>query len=195
MPSLIYDYETLGQNPLKAAVVCLAALEFDESRFRSEPYTYEELLAQTKFYKFDVESQLQMNRTICPESIQWWKQLPKSTRALLNPSNEDLSITQIPDIFKELNIGMMDRVYTRGNNFDPVINRSIYDYLNQEEGYRWWTLRDTRSTFDGLTYGHNIKDSFIPEGLESKFEAHNPAHDVVMDVMRFQYLVQLINGD
>lgn len=195
MASLIYDYETLGQNPTHAAVVCLAALVFDENRFLNNPYTYEELLSQTKLFKFQVEPQLKYGRTVCPESVKWWKTLPPSIQAFLKPLDSDLDISEIPSIFKSLNIGLMDKVYTRGNDFDPVINRTIYDYFKQDEGYAWWKLRDTRSLFDGMTYGHNIKNSFIPEGLEEKFQKHHPMHDIVMDVMRFQYLVQLINGD
>lgn len=195
MASLIYDYETLGQNPLTAAVVCLATLTFEEERFLSDPYTFEELISLTKLYKFDVEDQLNHGRKICPESIKWWRDLPKSTQALLHKKEDDISLLEIPNIFKECNIGMMDKVYTRGNSFDPVINRSVYQYLGVDEGYRWWRLRDTRSLIDGMTYGHNIKDTFIPEGLEDKFEVHNPVHDVAMDVMRIQHLVQIINGE
>jgi hypothetical protein len=195
MPSLIYDYETLGQNPVKAAVVCLATLVFEESRFLNNPYTYEELLSQTKLFKFQVEPQLKYGRTICPESVKWWKTLPPTIQALLKPLHSDLDISEIPSIFKSVNIGLMDKVYTRGNDFDPVINQTIYDYFKQNGDYAWWKLRDTRSLFDGMTYGHNIKNTFIPEGLEEKFQKHHPTHDIVMDVMRFQYLVQLINGD
>jgi hypothetical protein len=43
-----------------------------------------------------------------------------------------------------------------------------------------------------MTYGHKIKNNFIPEGLEDKFIAHNPIHDIAMDIMRFQYLARVL---
>jgi hypothetical protein len=194
MKSIVYDYETFGQNPHNAAVVGLASLEFDESRFLENPYTYEELLNLVKYFKFDVAEQVKMGRVIEKSSLDWWKELPKEVRDNMIPSSDDISIRTLPDIFNELGLQDCDRVYTRGNNFDPVITRTIYDYLGVSENYKWWTLRDTRSLFDGMTYGHNIKNTFIPEGLEDKFKAHDPKHDVAMDVMRFQYLVRLISG-
>ena len=56
----------------------------------------------------------------------------------------------------------------------------------------WWVTRDTRSTIDGMAWGEDINNKFIPEGLEEKFIAHDPAHDIVMDVMRIQYLSRIL---
>jgi hypothetical protein len=172
----------------------MAALKFEESRFLENPYTYEELLKSVEFFKFDVAEQLGMSRFIEKSSIEWWRSLPPEVQVNTKPLPTDVSIKKLPEIFNKLLICECKNVYTRGNNFDPVITTTIYNYLGVKENYKWWTLRDIRSLFDGMTYGHEIKNTFIPEGLKESFKAHDPKHDVSMDVMRFQYLVRLING-
>ena len=39
-----------------------------------------------------------------------------------------------------------------------------------------------------MSWGIDLRNGFIPEGLESVFVAHDPQHDIVMDVMRLQTL-------
>jgi hypothetical protein len=39
-----------------------------------------------------------------------------------------------------------------------------------------------------MAWGAGLSNGFVPEGLEEQFVAHDPQHDIVMDVMRLQTL-------
>jgi hypothetical protein len=64
---------------------------------------------------------------------------------------------------------------------------------NKVNPMHWGSIRDTRSFIDGLAYGSKLNNKFIPEGLQSKFVEHDPCHDIVMDVMRMQTLIQAVS--
>lgn len=193
--SCIYDFETLSNDAYNGVVVNLAVLKFDETRFVSNPYQFEELVGAAKYIKFNVEEQVkEYGREIRKSTLDWWKEQGPQAQKQIRPSSDDVSISELYEFLTlEVQIQKCDRVYTRGNNFDPVLVGSLLRHFGREDPARFWTVRDTRSLFEGMTYGHNIKSTFIPEGLEDKFLAHDAKHDVAMDVMRFQYLVRLLN--
>ena len=92
----------------------------------------------------------------------------------------------------EFNIKAAKAVWTRGNTFDPIYLRTILDATGDTDPFtQWWAIRDTRSFIEGMLYGSGIKNTFIPDGLKEKFVGHDPKHDVVMDVMRMQFLARL----
>ena len=196
MNSCIYDFETLGQDVFDAVAVNLAVLKFDEGRFVKNPYKFEELVDSCKLIKFNVEEQVkEYGRKIQQSTLDWWMQQDKSVQKQIRPSKDDVSISELYEFLSlDIQIQKCDKVYTRGNTFDPILLSSLLRHFQQIDPTKWWVIRDTRSLFEGMTYGHNIKSTFIPEGLEENFIAHDPCHDVAMDVMRFQYLVRLLNN-
>lgn len=191
--SVIYDFETLGQAP-GSAVVCIAALRFNEDRYLSDtPYTYGELLDTAKFMKFSVKEQVEVyGRGVQRSTIDWWKKQSKEARDLIEPSDTDQSLSKIIPFFKDLigDASMVSKVYTRGNTFDPIFLNSILENLRSPELYNWWSVRDTRSMIEGLSFGTGLKNSFMVPGLEESFIHHDPIHDIAMDVMRMQYIVR-----
>lgn len=197
MNTVIYDFETLSQDPIRGAAINLALLCYDETRLSSDnPYTYEELLRGTRYIKFNVEEQVEIyNRKIDPDTIAWWKSQPAEARAVLKPSDEDQSITELEQfLFDNINFSALKKAYTRGNTFDPILLRELLEATGKKDPFPFWIVRDTRSTIDGMAFGHKIKNTFIPEGLEEKFVAHDCRHDIVMDVMRMQTLAQALRG-
>lgn len=196
MNSCIYDFETLGQDVFDAVAVNLAVLKFDEGRFVKNPYKFEELVDSCKLIKFNVEEQVkEYGRKIQQSTLDWWMQQDKSVQKQIRPSKDDVSISELYEFLSlDIQIQKCDKVYTRGNTFDPILLSSLLRHFQQIDPTKWWVIRDTRSLFEGMTYGHNIKSTFIPEGLEQNFKAHDPCHDVAMDVMRFQYLVRLLSN-
>lgn len=196
---IIYDFETLGQKPT-SAVVCLAGLRFNEDRYLSDnPYTYREILDSAEFIKFSVKEQVEAyGRGIDKSTIDWWKSQPKQARELLDPSDADQSLSEIVPFFKNLIGGdpsQIGKVYTRGNTFDPIFLDSVLANLRVPELYNWWSIRDTRSMIEGLSFGTGLKNSFIVPDLEDVFVAHDPIHDIAMDVMRMQYIVREVFGE
>ncbi len=193
--AVIYDFETLSQNPVDGVVVSVAILPFDQDRFfkANEQYTYEELLRKTKVMKFNVADQVRRGRKIQKSTLEWWRQQSEEAQEQLKPDADDHYINDLPEFFKKIAGDNLTVVYTRNNTFDPVYLKSICDQLEVPFPYSWWLTRDTKSLIDGMTWGQaDIKDSFIVPGLESLFVAHDPRHDVAMDVMRIQYLSNIL---
>lgn len=192
---VIYDFETLSQDQNKGVVISLAILSYSESRFVSNPYTYEELLDNCKKIKFNVAEQVnKYNRTISKETLGWWKAQNKEAQKQLAPSSEDVSI----DLLYDFLIGNIDlknhkKAFTRGNTFDPIFMDSLLKENNRVNPMHWGSIRDTRSYIEGLAFGSTLSNKFIPDGLNEKFVPHDPSHDIVMDVMRMQTLIQVVS--
>ena len=196
---VIFDFETLSQNPQNGAVLSMAMLNFTAHRFTTlgEPYTYEELLANTHYIKFDIKDQVKSwGRKIEKGTVEWWGKQSKEAQDAIKPLPTDRSIADLYNFFVVKRATNIDKVYSRRNTFDPVFMSSLMKSTGNPEPYNWWQIRDTVSYIDGLSHGIDLKDNFIPEGLESKFVAHDPRHDITMDVMRIQTLVRAIEmGD
>jgi hypothetical protein len=191
----IYDFETLSQDQVNGVVLSMAMLNFSEMRFNGDnPHTYEELLEKTHIIKFDVEEQVKKyGRKINKETLKWWGEQSGEAQKSLKPSAKDKSISELYQFFVVNKCTNLNKVYTRGNTFDPIFLEHIMKQCGDPMPYNWWEIRDTRSLIEGLTWGSDLKNSFIPEGLEEKFIAHDPRHDIVMDVMRIQTVVRYIN--
>jgi len=71
-----------------------------------------------------------------------------------------------------------------------MFTKYLFERLGLGEPYHGGRIRDTRSVIEGLSWGEGISDVFIPEGLDDGFKAHNPCHDIAMDVMRIQQLAR-----
>ena len=192
--AIVYDFETLGQDPRTAPVVSLALLNFDTTRFVSNPYTYRDLLDSVKVMKFNVEDQVKnYGKKIEKDTLDWWAKQGAKAQKQLAPMPDDVTIDAfIPWFVANTLENKTHKVYSRNNTFDPIFLEQLCKDTDNPLPYNWWSIRDTKSTIDGMTWGHDIKDNFIPEGLETHFVAHDPAHDVAMDIMRLQYLADMI---
>lgn len=192
--AVIYDFETLGQDPAKSPVVSFAFLEFSIPRLSSDvPYSYEDLLSATHFVKFDVMDQLNnYNRKISKDTLKWWtEEVSDRARKQLKPSPDDVSISQLYGIIDErVNLKSIDVVYTRGNTFDPIFLQNIMLQTGNQEPFHWQKIRDTRSMIEGMSFGLNVVNDFMPSEIADKFVKHDPIHDIAADVMRMQCLAQ-----
>ena len=192
---VIYDFETMSQNPVDGVVVSFAMASYDPQRFADNPYTYQEILDKTHYMKFDVEDQVKnYNRKIEKATLEWWSQQNKEAQKKLAPSPDDKSIADLYGFFIVNKPVNLNKVYTRRNTFDPVFMTSLMKATGNPEPYDWWSVRDTISYIEGLSYGVDLNPGFIPEGLEDKFVKHDPTHDIAMDVMRMQALVQAVTA-
>ena len=191
----IYDFETLAQNPVDGVVVSFAMMNFCPERFVDQPYTYQELVDRTHYMKFDVEDQVKSySRKIETDTLEWWGKQNKEARDKLAPSPDDKSIADLYNFFVVNKPHNLKRVYTRRNTFDPMFMTSLMKATGNPEPYAWWDVRDTISYIEGLVHPQEIKNNFIPEGLEEHFVAHDPCHDIAMDVMRIQTIALAITA-
>lgn len=192
---VIYDFETMSENPVDGVVVSFAMASYDPQRFAENPYTYQEILDKTQYMKFDVEDQVKnYNRKIEKATLEWWSQQNKEAQKKLAPSADDKSIADLYGFFIVNKPVNLNKVYTRRNTFDPIFMTSLMKATGNPEPYDWWSVRDTISYIEGLSYGVDLNPGFIPEGLEDKFVKHDPTHDIAMDVMRMQALVQAVTA-
>jgi len=191
----IFDFETLSQDPTDGAVISMAMLNFDPNRFENNPYTYQELLDKCNYIKFDVADQVKSyNRKIQKSTVQWWSEQNKEAQAKIAPKPDDKSIAELYKFFVVNKSTNLEKIYTRRNTFDPIFMSSLMKATGNPDPYDWWLVRDTISYIEGISYGANIDTGFIPSGLEEHFVKHDPSHDISMDVMRIQSLVQAITA-
>lgn len=191
---VIYDFETLSQDQQKGVVVSFALLSFSENRYIDNPYTYEELLDNCKYIKFDIAEQVEtFGRTISKSTLQWWNEQGAEAKKELKPSEEDKSITKLYH-FLTNNVDLKNhkKSFTRGNTFDPIFLDSILKESGNVNPMHWGSIRDTRSMIEGMSFGMTLDNGFMPGDLKDKFIKHNPRHDIAMDVMRMQLLAQAI---
>lgn len=192
--AVIFDFETLAQDQIRGVVVSMAMLNFAEVRFTGDiAYTFDELVSNTKTIKFNVEEQVKKyDRKISKDTLEWWNKQGEEAKKQLKPSPEDVSIAELYGFFILNKPANAKKIYTRGNTFDPIFLEHIMRQTEYPDPYNWWEVRDTRSLIEGLSWGTDIKNSFTPPDCES-FIHHDPKHDVAMDVMRIQTLVQAIS--
>jgi len=193
---MIFDFETLSTDPHDGVVLSFAMVNYYESRFESEtPYTYHELLGNCKFIKFDVIDQVKSyNRKINKSTLEWWGKQNDEAKSVLEPSDTDQSIANLHDMMVINRPTNLKKVFSRRNTFDPMFVNSIMAATGFPSPYPWWDVRDTISYIEGLSYGSDLKNNFIPDGLKEHFVPHDPRHDIVMDVMRMQTVIQAVTA-
>jgi len=193
---VIYDFETLSQDQLKGVVTSFAMLSFSESRYIDNPYSYEELVDSCKYIKFDVEEQItKFGRKISKDTVDWWESQGEEAKKQIRPSKIDQSIEAFyAFIINNCECPKIKKSFTRGNTFDPMFLQYLMSDTGHQDPFHWRSVRDTRSTIEGMSFGMNLNNGFMPGELASKFVKHDPRHDIAMDVMRMQLLAQAILG-
>jgi len=178
------------------AAIDLAALKFDWDRFSSDdPYSFRELLSETKRFKFDVKDQVTSGfGKVDPAAIEFWQKQDTKVRNKIKPSGDDISINEFgKEFLSYMGNTEVDRWWSRSNMFDPVILERMLDASGvKQQAFKFtkhWLVRDTRTWIDAK-FGFTENNGFVPVQDEqywnSVFEQHNSSHDVVADVMRLQ---------
>ena len=200
---LNHDFETMGQSVTKVALVNLAYIVFDWDRFTADPYTYDELLSEVEFVKFDVKKQIKDGYIIEKSSIEeFWSKMPLEVKKQIQPSKEDLTYDQVCDkITQSLENVKIDYWWSRSNTFDPILLWRIFEDSGRidemHKKLKFWKVRDIRTYIDACSDFQLNRNGFIPiakEEWDAKFIAHDPKHDIVGDVLRLQKIVQLQSG-
>jgi hypothetical protein len=185
---LIFDFETMSTNPYDGVVVSLGMLAYDEKAV----YEYEDLVAKAVFIKFDVGEQGQRyGRKVMQSTVDWWATQNAEAKKMIRPMDTDVSIDTLYDSVVAY-CANPKKVYTRGNTFDPMFMESLCLATGNPEPYKFYNIRDTRTMIEGLSWGSGVSNKYIPDGLEDKFIAHDPRHDIAMDVMRIQTIIQAL---
>ena len=103
---LIIDFETMGSDSTKCAVIDMSAMVFDWDKFTSnDPYTLSDVFKVKKF-KFDVAQQVRDYKwEIDQGTLQFWSEQDSEVRKNIAPKTSDLSV---PDFIKQFNDFLID---------------------------------------------------------------------------------------
>jgi hypothetical protein len=183
----MFDVETLGVEST-CVILSAALIHFDPEK---RP-TYQDLLDNACFVKFDVKEQLQLGRTSSKSTLDWWKGQHEYVRKVsLEPSREDMSVEngllkfykymgQFPNQFKQT-------MWARGS-LDQMAIDSLAVRVGLEEitGYNMW--RDVRTAID-ILYGTTNGYVDVDHPLFKRHEVikHHPVHDCALDAMQLMY--------
>ena len=192
--NLILDFETLSVDVTKCISINCACLVFDTDRFSTKPYSFDELYGMTKIYKFDVKEQKALGWISDKNTIEFWMKQSEAAKQQLLPSKNDIDIDhfidEITKISKDHNI---KKWWSRGNNFDPVILKRMFDTkgLNLSDTLYHGNVRDIRTALDALTgFDNSFRDDFLPDTVDKAlFVKHNSIHDICADVLRLQFFL------
>ena len=191
----IFDVETIGQNALVCPVIDIAYIAFNWDKFLTDPYSFEELTQSVQTSKLDVREQLEKyNCKYKQHDLNFWRQQPVEVRNKINPSKNDLTVSETFDkLIQYLNGYKIGHWWTRSNTFDPVIlwrlAREEGRWALLDEHLKYYRVRDIR-TFIDAKFDFKTKNGFVPvadvEHWEKTFSAHDSTHDVAADVLRLQ---------
>ena len=194
---LMLDLETLGTDP-DAVVLSIACVPFF-----LEVHTYfSELVLSGFCVKLDVKEQVKTyNRSIEDNVMKWWKTQPKEVfDSMVRPAPGDMSLKDGLTHLNKFVTGVkgyqfnQSYVWSRGNNFDFPILKSLYQACGIGVPYNDWRVRDVRTAIDIMagTSDGQYRLQFSGDG----FIAHNPLHDAAMDAARLNELFyKAMEGD
>lgn len=193
---LLIDIETLGTDP-DSVVLSIACVPF-----MLEVHTYfSELIKDGFIVKLNAQEQIKSyQRTVEDGVVKWWKTQPKEVfDAMVRPSSEDVSLKEGLTLFNKFVSGIKgyyfneSYVWSRGNNFDFPILKSLYKDAGIGIPYNDWRVRDVRTAIDIMAGTGDGKYEVKFGGDE--FIAHNPLHDAAMDAARLNELFYLAMND
>ena len=201
---LIIDFETMGQDAQKCAVIDLSAMVFNWDKFTSDdPYNLSDVFKVKKF-KLNVAEQVKnYNWEIDPSTLDFWSQQDTEVRKNIAPKSTDLSVADFVKQFTDFlnDSPKIDYWWSRSNSFDPVILLRLFKSQNKlphmESHLQHWKVRDTRTYIDAKFDFGLKKNGFIPcaneDKWESVFKAHDSAWDILADVLRLQSIARAEN--
>ena len=183
----MFDVETLGVEST-CVVLSAAMVHFDPEK---RP-TYQDLLDNACFVKFDVKEQMAVGRTASKSTLDWWKGQHEYVRKTsLDPSREDMTVEngmqKFYDYMKQFPNADKQTMWARGSLDQMAIDSLAVKFALQEiTGYNMW--RDVRTAVDimfGTTNGYVEVDH--PLFKRHEVIKHHPVHDCALDAMQLLY--------
>ncbi len=183
----IFDVETLGVES-NAVVLSAAMIHFDPEK---RP-TYQDLLDDACFVKFNAKEQMDVGCTISKSTLQWWKEQHEYVRKVsLEPSREDMTVEngmqKFYDYMKRFPNASKQTMWARGSLDQLAIDSLAVKFgLEEITGYNMW--RDVRTAVD-ILYGTTSGYVDVDHPLFKRHEVikHHPVHDCALDAMQLMY--------
>lgn len=201
---LIIDFETMGQDTDRCAVIDVSAMVFNWDKFTSDdPYGLGDVFKVKKF-KLNVAEQVKdYGWEIDNSTLQFWSEQSTEVRKNIAPKSSDLSVADFTKQFTDFlnDSPKIDYWWSRSNTFDPIILARLFKsqgkLQHMEAHLRYWKVRDIRTYIDAKFNFGLAKNGFVPcaneDKWESVFKAHDSSWDVLADVLRLQSIMRAEN--
>jgi len=201
---LIFDFETMGQDVNKCAVIDVSVMVFNwEKMVSDDPYTLADI-SKCKKFKLNISEQVKdYGWKIDESTLKFWGEQSKEVRANISPKTSDLSVADFVKQFTDFLIEGPKIKYwwSRSNTFDPIILDRLFQSQDKlahlQQHLKFWTVRDTRTYIDAKFDFTLKKNGFAPcandEKWDSVFKAHDSSWDILADVLRLQSIQRAEN--
>lgn len=183
----MFDIETLDAEST-AVVLSASIIHFDIG----EQYTYDELMNNSLFVKFDAKEQIAMKRSIDKGTVDWWAGQHEYVRSIsLAPKKDDLTALDGINKIKEYisKYPEKDQTFWARGSLDQMCIDSLCKSVKVDliTNYNVW--RDVRTAVDLLTEtGKNgYCDIVHPTFQRHNVIKHHPTHDCALDIMMLIY--------
>ncbi len=196
MNNLIFDFETMGQDPSNCAVVDVSVMTFDWDRMLSDnPYTVSDINLTTRFKISVVDQAKNYGFKVENDVIDFWSKQSKEVRSNVAPKKDDLTVADFTNQFHSFLIDSapIAHWWSRSNTFDPVILQRLFD--SQDKGkhlgeyLKYYLIRDTRTWIDAKL-NFPKKNGFVLDEWKAVFAAHDSRWDILIDVLRMQLIAR-----
>jgi hypothetical protein len=185
--AFMFDIETLDTEST-TVILSAAIIHFGETDF-----SYEDLIKDSLFVKFDAKEQMRMGRSVSKDTLEWWAQQNEfAKKTNFTPMSTDVKaldgIGQIMD-YIEAHGGNNQTFWARGS-LDQMAIGSLTKSLDIDyiaEYYKW---RDVRTAIDCMctsTNGRGYCEVNHPTFNRHNVVKHHPVHDCALDVMMLRY--------
>ena len=194
---LIFDYETLSNRPLNAAVISLGAIignwedinvEDDEELKMS----IANLIGAQSFYQ-TIKTRRQVEvygLEIRQETVRWWSEQGEFAKQMLESKDK----VEIEDNCKafvdwciENKLSQKTTVYIRAPHFDFTIMDNIFEKIGLPIPFNTFKIRDVRSVSDAV-YG--TSNGYVPGFKEMltglNLHEHYALHDCCKDLIQLK---------
>lgn len=168
------DLETLDTRP-SALVLSIGVVLFN----RRDPSVKMEglnLIFGLKEYR---DAQIKVRRTVCKETVAWWKKQSPEARVIFKQGNVKSVVHALEKLTHFLTKGDTNLlVWGNGASFDNAITVSLYESFAMEAPWKFWNDRCFR-TFKG-EHGH------IARPPDFKGVKHNAEDDACQQALYLQ---------
>ena len=184
----MFDIETLDAEST-AVVLSASIIHFEIG----EQYTYEELLNNALFVKFDAKEQIQnYNRSTDKGTLDWWAgQHDYVKKVSLAVTKEDVPAVAGINAIKKYMAQFPEKdqtMWSRGS-LDQMAIDSLCKATKQELIAPYYVWRDIRTAVDLLTETGKggYCDIVHPTFQRHNVIKHHPTHDCALDIMMLIY--------
>lgn len=186
---LVFDYETLSNNPLGAPVISLGAIIGNW-----EDVSYENIKALEKdaFYcTIKAKRQADVYGLIPnKETIRWWSEQNEFAQNMLKSDSKievEEHCKQFIDWCISKGLTQKTMTYIRAPQFDYTIMANVFAKCGFPIPFNEWKVRDVRSIIDA-TFG--TENGYVPNFRETLEDhgliEHFAVHDVIKDLLQLK---------